>query len=562
MRTNKHVIYQTFPRLFGNYNDRLVRKGSIEENGCGKFHSYTEKALRGIKELGVTHVWYTGIIAHSTRTDYTAYGIPKDHHAIVKGKAGSPYAIKDYYDVDPDLAENIPERMKEFEALVGRTHAAGMKVIIDFVPNHVARSYHSQMKPAYIDDLGQHDHTEHAFSAANNFYYITGQRLELHFGAQEEDFEYSEFPAKVTGNDCFSATPGKNDWYETIKLNYGVDYLNGKTKHFSPVPDTWHKMLDILLFWTGKDIDGFRCDMAEMVPVEFWSWAIPLVKKRRNIFFIAEIYNPALYKDYLYAGHFDCLYDKAGMYDTLRKIMSHRAPTTDISARWQAIEETKEHMLFFLENHDEQRIASDFFAGNAQAGIPGLAFMATLDVNPIMIYNGQELGEKGMDNEGFSKTDGRTSIFDYWSMQSIRAWANNGLFDGKYLNDEQRKLRASYKKILNTVKNEKALSLGHFYGLAYCNKDNPCFPTEQMMAWLRKYENELILVIINFDDKAYHFRIHLPKNAFDVLNIPDNTVSKAIELLSGEETICALTYACAYQDTISAYSAKLLKFSY
>lgn len=562
METNKHIIYQTFPRLFGNYNHRLVREGSIEENGCGKFNSYTEKALKEIRELGITHIWYTGIIAHSTCTDYTAYAIPKDHHAIVKGKAGSPYAIRDYYDVDPDLAENVSDRMNEFEALVERTHEAGMKVIIDFVPNHVARSYHSRMKPPYIDDLGQHDHTEQAFSSTNNFYYIPGQRLELHFGAQEEDFEYSEFPAKVTGNDCFSATPGENDWYETIKLNYGVNYLNGRSKHFSPVPDTWNKMLDILLFWVGKDIDGFRCDMAEMVPVEFWSWAIPRVKSRKNVTFIAEVYNPALYNDYIYTGRFDYLYDKVGMYDTLREIICHRERTTALSARWQAIEAIKEHMLFFLENHDEQRIASDYFAGHAQAGIPGLAYIAMLDVNPVMIYNGQELGEKGMDNEGFSGTDGRTSIFDYWSMQSIRAWANNGLFDGGQLDNEQRSLRESYKKILNLIRNEKALSLGHFYGLAYCNKDNPCFPSGQMTAHLRKYENELIIVFINFDDKAHNFRINLPKNAFDVLNIPDNTASKVKELLSGEETICSLTYTCPYQDAIPARSTKVLKFSY
>jgi glycosidase len=534
----------------------------MDENGCGKFNSYTEKALKEIKDLGVTHIWYTGIIAHSTCTDYAAYAIPGDHPAIVKGKAGSPYAVKDYYDVDPDLAENIPGRMKEFEALVGRTHEAGMKVLIDFVPNHVARSYHSRMKPAYIDDLGQHDRTETAFSADNNFYYLPGQRLELHFGAQEEDFEYSEFPAKVTGNDCFSATPGKNDWYETVKLNYGVDYLNGGTKHFSPVPDTWNKMLDILLFWAGKGIDGFRCDMAEMVPVEFWSWVIPQVKSRRHVIFIAEIYNPALYKDYIRTGRFDYLYDKVGMYDTLRAIICRRAPATDITARWQAIEEIKKQMLFFLENHDEQRIASDYFAGNAQAGIPGLAFIAMLDVNPVMIYNGQEVGEKGMDSEGFGGIDGRTSIFDYWSMKSIRAWANNGLFDGKGLNSEQRSLRESYKKILHAVENEKALSLGHFYGLAYCNTDNPYFPSERMTAYLRKYENELIIAVINFDDKAYHFRINLPENAFDVLNIPDNTVSKVKELLSGEETICSLTYTCPYQDAISAYAAKILKFSY
>ncbi|MDR1381892.1 MAG: alpha-amylase family protein [Tannerella sp.] len=562
MKTNKHIIYQTFPRLFGNYSENPVKSGSLEENGCGKFNSYTAKALKSIRELGVTHIWYTGVIAHSTCTDYTAYGIPKDHHAIVKGKAGSPYAIRDYFDVDPDLAENVPERMKEFEELVVRTHDAGMKVIIDFVPNHVARSYHSLTKPAYIDDLGQHDHTEEAFSDTNNFYYIPGQRLELHFGAQEEDFEYSEFPAKVTGNDCFSATPGKNDWYETIKLNYGIDYMNGGARHFSPVPDTWNKMLDILLFWTGKDVDGFRCDMAEMVPVEFWNWVIPRVKSRKNVTFIAETYNPGQYHTYVNTGKFDYLYDKAGMYDTLRKIICRQAPATDITACWQAIEKIKDHILFFIENHDEQRIASGFFAGNAQAGIPGLALIATFDVNPVMIYNGQELGEKGMDDEGFSGLDGRTSIFDYGSMKSVRDWANSGRFDGGKLSDGQRQLRESYRKILTTVQHEKALSRGHFYGLAYCNRGNPHFPSEQVTAFLRKYENELILVLINFDDKTHRFRVNIPKNAFDILDIPDNAVSKVRELLSGEETLCALTHTCPYQESTPAYSAKILKFSY
>ncbi|MDR2914926.1 MAG: alpha-amylase family protein [Tannerella sp.] len=562
MKTNKHIIYQTFPRLFGNYTKNPVKNGNIEKNGCGKFNSYTKKALDNIRDLGVTHIWYTGVIAHATCTDYTAYGIPKDHHAVVKGEAGSPYAIKDYYDVDPDLAENIPNRMAEFEELIERTHDAGMKVIIDFIPNHVSRAYHSVMKPTYIDDLGQHDHTELAFSPSNNFYYLPGQHLELHFRAQEEDFEYSEFPAKVTGNDCFTASPGVNDWYETIKLNYGVNYLNGGSEHFSPIPDTWNKMLDILLFWLEKDVDGFRCDMAEMVPVEFWGWVIPRVKSRKNVSFIAEIYNPALYKEYIQIGHFDYLYDKVEAYDILRDIICRKLPTTRITRYWQTYEDIKEHILFFLENHDEQRIASDFFAGNAQAGVPGLAFMATFDINPLMIYNGQELGEKGMDEEGFSGKDGRTSIFDYWSMDSIRRWANNGLFDGRLLSKEQCKLRELYKNILNIARDEKAISLGGFYGLAYCNRNNPYFPAEQMMSYLRKYENELIIVFINFDNREHHFRIKIPKNAFDVLQIPDNTVSTVKELLSGEEYICSLTHTCPFEETISAQSAKILKFNY
>ena len=174
---NKMVIYQVFPRWFGNMKSSLVKNGSKVENGVGKFSNFTPVALSKIKELGITHVWYTGVIEHATNTDYTAYRIRKDHAAVVKGNAGSPYAIKDYYDIDPDLADDVPGRMKEFELLVERTHDAGMKVIIDFVPNHVARQYHSDAKVAYVEDLGQKDNTSKAFDPNNNFYYIPGQTL-------------------------------------------------------------------------------------------------------------------------------------------------------------------------------------------------------------------------------------------------------------------------------------------------------------------------------------------------------------------------------------------------
>ena len=562
MQSNKHIIYQTFPRLFGNYVENPVRNGSMEENGCGKFNSYTVEALNGIRELGVTHIWYTGILAHATCSDYTAYGIPKDHHAIVKGKAGSPYAIKDYYDVDPDLAEDITNRMNEFEELVKRTHKTGMKVIIDFIPNHVSRCYRSLMKPVYRNDLGQHDRMESDFSPSNNFYYLPGQHLELHFGAQEEEFEYSEFPVKATGNDCFTANPGVYDWYDTIKLNYGVDYLHGGAKHFDPIPDTWKKMLEILLFWLEKDVDGFRCDMAGMVPVEFWNWVIPIVKNHKNVLFIAEIYNLSQYQEYIHTGHFDYLYDKSGTYDMLRDIIVRKTPVSSLIQHLQSCEPVREQLLFFLENHDEQRIASDYFAGNAQLGIPALIFITTFNINPVMIYNGQEFGEKGMDHEGFSGCDGKTSIFDYWRMDSVRKWANSGRFDGGLLNEEQLGLRAMYHKILRLAKDEKAISTGSFYGLAYCNYDNPCFPSERMVAYLRKYKNEMILVCINFDNQAHNFRLIIPENAFSVLQISDNAVSIMKDLLSEEENICALTHTCPFQGSISEYSAKILKFSY
>jgi glycosidase len=552
----KTIIYQTFPRLFGNFNEKLVYNGNLSENGCGKFNSYTDTALAAIKELGVTHIWYAGIIRHSTCTDYQACKIERDHSIIVKGKAGSPYAIKDYYDVDCDLAEKVKDRMSEFESLVRRTHEAGMKVIIDFVPNHVARSYKSLMKPAYIPDLGQNDHANLAFSPMNNFYYLPGQHLNFQCSEQEEDYDYSEFPAKVTGNDCFKVIPAREDWYETVKINYGVDYQNGHVKYFDPVPDTWNKMLDILLFWTSKDIDGFRCDMAEMVPVEFWRWVIPRIKSWRNVSFIAEVYNPSLYRDFIGNGKFDILYDKVGMYNTLRSVICGESSINELSSCWQSTDDIRKNMLYFLENHDEERIASDFFAGDPKKGIPAFACISMLDTNPVMIYNGQEVGERGMDEEGFSGRDGKTTIFDYWSMKSIRNWANGGSFDGGKLSVEEHSLRNEYKKILHFVNEEKAFEKGDFYGLDFCNNYSP----DRISCFLRKYENELLLVVINFDDKAHTVNIHIPRNAFETLNLQDNTVSKSKSLITGEIKVNALTEHSPFQTKVEAEYYNIIKF--
>lgn len=561
-RTNKMVIYQVFPRWFGNLKSSPVRNGSIAANGVGKFSAFTATALAKIKELGTTHVWYTGVIEHATCTDYTAHHIRKDHAAVVKGNAGSPYAIKDYYDVDPDLADRVPKRMNEFEALVARTHEAGLKVIIDFVPNHVARQYYSDARMSYVEDLGQKDNTSKAFDANNNFYYIPGQPLSLHFGAQEEDFEYSEFPAKVTGNNHFDACPGENDWYETVKLNYGVNYQNGGSLHFDPIPNTWTKMLDILLFWADKGVDGFRCDMAEMVPVEFWNWLIPKVKQVHDVCFIAEVYNPEEYRNYIQNGHFDYLYDKVGLYDTVRAVMCNQAPASDISGCWQSLEGIQENMLNFLENHDEQRVASLFFAGDSRPGIPGMIVSAAMNTNPVMIYSGQELGEPGMDEEGFSGRDGRTTIFDYWSVPSLRNWINDGTFDGGKLTADQRSLREMYCKLLNLIKAEPAITNGMFHDLMYANSDNPYFNPHRQYVFMRKYKKDVLLVVANFDKAPQTVRIKIPAEAFKALAFNDNKAATLTDLLTGERTVSTLTEAWPFQVVLPAYSGKILRFTY
>jgi len=559
---NKMVIYQVLPRLFGNLQTPTTKYGNISENGVGKFSAFSDKALVKIKELGITHVWYTGVIEHATKSDFSAYGIRKDHNAVVKGTAGSPYAIKDYYDIDPALADDVPERINEFVNLINRTHAAGMKVIIDFVPNHVARQYYSDARELFIEDLGQHDDTTKAFDINNNFYYIPGRTLELHFGAKEEDFEYSEFPAKATGNNFFQPNPGRNDWYETVKLNYGIDYMNDGRLHMESIPNTWTKMLNILQYWADKGVDGFRCDMAEMVPVEFWNWAIPQVKQHRDVIFIAEIYNPDEYHNYIHTGHFDYLYDKVGLYDTIRNVICQNAPANSITYCWQALEGIQSKMLNFLENHDEQRIASDFFAGDPKAAFPGMVICAAMNTNPVMIYCGQELGERGMDEEGYSGLDGRTSIYDYWSMETVRNWINDWKFDGGKLSAEQKELRIMYTRLLNLVITEAAISQGAFHDLTYANLNNPYFNPQRQYAFLRKQDNEVILVVANFDKSEQTVRVQIPQNAFIACDIQDNKAAVVTDLFTGDTTIGTLTEAWPYQLVLPPYSGKMLKFTY
>ena len=462
----KIVIYQVLPRLFGNGNTTCKENGTIEENGCGKLNNFTDDVLARIHDMGFTHVWYTGVIRHATQTNYSSFGIPTQHAEVVKGKAGSPYAITDYYDIDPDLAVNVSLRMKEWESLIERTHKAGMKVIMDFVPNHVAREYHSICKPAGVRDLGEDDDPNMHFSTRNNFYYAWGD-LDLNeirlskpefkaFHAKDAKIyeQYKESPAKATGNDRFDNCPGCNDWYETVKLNYGVDYCDagGRSYHYEPVPSTWGKMTDILLFWASKGVDGFRCDMAEMVPAAFWDYATQILKaKYPHIVVIGEVYDPNQYRNYVKAG-FDYLYDKVGMYDCLRGVIRGERPAASITHEWQVVDDIRQHMLYFLENHDEQRIASDFFCGSAMKAIPAAAMSLFFQKNPFMLYSGQEFGEKGMDKEGFSGRDGRTTIFDYWSPSTLtHAYQDSA---DETLTPEQKYLAATYRQLLRLANEE------------------------------------------------------------------------------------------------------------
>ena len=554
MSNDKIIIYQLLPRLYGNRNTTRKENGSISDNGCGKFNDLTASVLKSIWQKGATHVWFTGVIRHATKTDYSAYGIPVNHPAIVKGNAGSPYAITDYYDVDPDLAEDVDCRMAEFEALVARARKARLGVIIDFVPNHVARQYASICKPKGVHDLGADDNCNNGFDPQNNFYYCPGNTfepyLDLYAGTSEP---YHEEPAKATGNDHFDHKPGQNDWYETVKLNYGVDYYAGGVGFFNPVPDTWFKMRDILLFWASKGIQGVRCDMAEMVPVEFWHWAIAEVRRQYpDYLFIGEVYNPSLYRQYVDAG-FTYLYDKVGMYDTLRDVTAGSSATR-ITGAWQSTDDIADHMLYFLENHDEQRIASQFFAGDAFKAIPALVVSTLFRSCPYMHYFAQEYGEKGMDKEGFSGKDGRTTIFDYWSVDTM-CRADEGT-----LTDDEKALAGIYSKLMNFACTDKTVC-GQSYDLMHANPHSASFNPDRQYAFLRRSGRQLLVVVVNFDSLDRDIKLNIPEHAFEYLNLPDGKDIEGEDILTGAPVSAHLSSKQPLCISVPQNGAAILKFN-
>lgn len=561
----KTIIYQVMPRLFGNKNGgRNIPGGTIEENGSGKFAGFTDKVLKGLRRFGYTHVWYTGILDHATQTDYSSIGQPANHPAIVKGRAGSPYAIRDYYNVDADLAEQPEHRFDEFMELVDRTHRAGMKVIIDFVPNHVARNYRSVSAPAGVRDLGSDDRNDWHFSPSNNFYYCVNES----FDPQFDRMGYVEYPARATGNDCFTAHPTVNDWYETVKLNYGVDYCGGMVKHFDPIPDTWHKMVEILEFWASHGIDGFRCDMAEMVPVEFWQWAIERIKALNpDIIFIAEIYNPNMYRDYINRGSFDYLYDKVGLYDTLRNVLTRQAPASTITYAWQSVQDIRLHMLNFMENHDEQRIASRFFAGShmlgdtslaARRGFVASAVSALIARCPFMIYAGQEIGEPATDAEGFSGKDGRTSIFDYWMVDRL-CRLRDYYATGHRLHKDEADTADCYRRLL-AIASDAVIAEGELYDLMWLNLQNPRFDTFGIFTFMRHTDSEAILVVANFDNIATPVGINLSDHVFTTLGMIPNTEVTAVELFSDATHNLYLSPDTQLNFNLLPYDVLALKF--
>ena len=548
----KIIIYSALTRLWGNKQTTRKPHGSLAENGSGKLRNFSPEALAYIRSLGATHVWYIGLLEHATKTDYSDYGIHPDHPDTVKGEAGSPYAVKDYYDIDPDLAEDPHERQGEFDALIERTHQAGLQVLMDFIPNHVARTYHSDACPKGVEDLGATDDVQRAFSPSNNFYYLPDQALTLPLST--ESSPYREYPARATGNDCFSPYPSINDWYETVKLNYGVDYCGGSGLHTDPIPDTWVKMRDILCYWAGRGVDGFRCDMTELVPPAFWAWAIPSVRARYpETLFLAEIYQPHRYGEYLRAG-FDYLYDKVGVYDFLIALGKGERNAADFTAVRDAVGGDQATMCYFTENHDEQRLASDFVFSSARQGFLATAVAALSGGNPLLLYFGQELGEQGMDTEGFSGRDGRTTIFDYWSLDKLQR-LEAGHYTTAQLTEEEARLLSDYQR-LATCYTDPIISSGTYYGLRPEGEGKA-----QVLAFVRSTSEGLYLIVANFAPTTAKVILPFSADFFSTLGLSEGRAYRATECLTGAVEFLCLTELAPLRFTLTPHALKVYRLT-
>ncbi len=569
--TQKVVVYQVFTRLFGNTNTTNKPWGTKEENGVGKFADFNDTALVEIKNLGVTHIWYTGVPHHALIGDYTSIGISNDDPDVVKGRAGSPYAVKDYYNVNPDLAIDPANRLEEFKALIARTHKHGLKVIIDIVPNHVARGYEGKSNPAGVVDFGANDDTSVEYAKHNNFYYIPGQPFKVPVSENGykplggevnplSDGKFEENPAKWTGNGSKLAQPSFWDWYETVKINYGIKPDGSKDFDSIPasiaqadwkahyafwlgkdVPNSWIKFRDIALYWTGLGVDGFRFDMAEMEPVEFWSYMNSSIKNLNpNAFLLAEVYNPKLYRDYIKIGKMDYLYDKVALYDTLKNIIQGRGSVDNIPKVQADLADIEHHMLHFLDNHDEQRLASPQFAGTPEAGLPALVVSATISTSPTMIYFGQEVGEAGALNSGFGRHS-RTTIFDYAGVPNHQRWVNEGKFDGGQLSDSEKVLRAYYSKLLNFTINSSAL-LGKYAEIQTANRADSLGYSKNVLSFVRWSDTEKLIIVANFAKTGVStFGIRIPSDIISKWGLKDGSYTLKDQLNDKMTTTLVVT---------------------
>jgi glycosidase len=627
-------VYQLFVRQFGNTNETRTTNGTLAQNGVGKFNDINDAAIGSLRKMGFTHIWLMGVLQQAGLTDYSSIGQPADDPDLLKGIAGSPYAIKDYFDVCPDYAARPEKRIDEFKSLLERIHKHEMKALIDFVPNHVARSYASDVRPELNfgekGNDGAGDERSIFFSPQNNFFYLkpdgTGPPLRLPTckdgqvisptckavallnERRDKDegndgrrrplqkcdglFDGEMAFGRATGNNVVSWTPAMTDWYETAKLNYGFDftrslenpheYPNALTPE-KPIPDTWKKMDRVLEHWQAMGVDGFRCDMAHMVPPEFWNWAIAKARARQpDVVFIGEAYDTDPAKvpgldttisklhggrssvmfDLLNAG-FTAVYDDR-TYRVIKAIYEGPGWANDIDYAC-ADDFIFENSIRYAENHDEVRLAAKLqWAGiGMQAGPAICAILYGLSRGGILFHNGQEVGEPGEGQEGFGHDDARTSIFDYWSMPEFVKWVNGHQYDGGRLSSGQKALRESYERLINLI-DQPAFRRGVCVPLNAANRDNPNYgrlPNEQPSGhWLYSFlrhdseSSQIFLVVVNLHprESLKEVRIIIPSDIVQSLRLNRLSPEAKIYLKDQLETQHATSIQTTLSEVITA----------
>ncbi len=572
-------IYQLLPRLFSNLNQTRKPNGTLAENGTGKFNDLNNEALSSLRSMGFTHLWLTGVQRQATATAHP--GLPADDPDLLKGLAGSPYAVKDYLDLCPDYASTAEKRHEEFNSLLVRMREHGLGAIMDLVANHVSRSYPPENAPHF----GAEDQKDAFFAPHNSFFHLHGQPLRLPtwsegralsptcevLGTCDGLFAPEEKSARVSGNNVTSPHPSLGDWYETVKLNYGFDFTTGSRAfpHAGQpgvLPQTWLKVDSVIAHWQQRGVAGFRCDMAHMVPPEFWSWAIARARARDpEVLFLAEAYedpmrarsaSPLLAALNNHAGHvmldlidagFDAVYDHP-TYQGLKRIYDGPAWANDLDS---VIPHAflSEHSVRYGENHDEVRIHSPGHWANIgpAVGKPVSALLYALSTGPILLYSGQEVGESGSGHAGFCNDPTRTTLFDYWSQPELLKWVNQHRYDGGQLSPAQRELRAFYSRILK-LNAQPAFAHGEFLPLNGPNLANPDFgrlPGETASGhWIHAFlrydarSEQRILVVVNLHPSHSfdHVRIWLPAEALAFLELPPEQPLHAAEQIGGTQT--------------------------
>ncbi len=553
------VIYEVPVRLFGNRNGRRLPRGTLAENGAGRFADLNDAALEALRSLGVTHLWLVGVLRHATLTAWP--GLAADPPDIVKGVAGSYFAVRDYFDVCPELAQTPSKRMQEFEALIERIHGHGMRALIDLVPNHVGRSYHSVVRSEL--DFGLNDERGVFFSASNNFFYLVepeGQGLSILGPAgwkidgmsgtfAPEDGSAGHVP-RVTGNNQTSPRLGPFDWYDTVKLNYGYNFVTQEAR-YDPIPNTWWKLDEVIGYWQGKGVDGFRCDFAHWIPIEFWRFAIGRARARdADVYFLGEVFDnwdavPGTSKPLLIEAGFDAVYDEPA-FRTVKRIFQSVGWANDLGLLLDATQGGG-HLLRYLENHDERRVASpvvqgveprDSGLGSARAGLAASAAMWVSGRGPILLYAGQESGEEGMDAEGYAGVDGRTSIFDYWSLPKLMAWGNDGEWDGGKSSWAERECRKAYGKLVG-VASRTEFAAGACYGLNPANREQVSYGERGRWIWSHlRYvpggEAASLCVVNLSSSESFDVRVRIPQHAQRLAGWPPGAVLTLSPLLHAQ----------------------------